>query len=1198
MNELLLFVELLKIEDAGKRLEKLSELAGGDEQLCARVEELLDAHARASAFMATSQHPGAGDSLTSNMPHTETIGSVIGPYKLLQEIGEGGMGTVFMAEQSKPVQRRVALKIIKAGMDTRQVIARFEAERQALAIMDHPNIAKVLDAGATATGRPYFVMELVKGTPITKYCDEKQLSVKDRLELFIQVCLAIQHAHQKGIIHRDIKPTNVLIAQYDGKPIPKVIDFGVAKATAQKLTDKTMFTEFGMVIGTVEYMSPEQAEINQLDIDTRSDVYSLGVLLYELLTGTTPLESKKLRAAAHAEMLRMIREEEPSRPSLKLSTSATLPSVAASRGVEPARLKKMVAGELDWIVMKTLEKERARRYGSPLELGNDLLRYLNNEPILACPPSTWYQLRKMTVRNRAVFAGGGVVLAGMLLGVIGLTVGLMQANHQATKAIEAADREIIAREKAEAAEVEALNAYRSSMDDTIQQLIGSQENLGAVERAYLESTLKRWEDFAHRKGDDRHTLAIKAEAWAQMGTVFESLGRASDAKKAFQQSVELRSRLAKIESSFANELEYAKTLRRLGLQHLNLDQVSQADSAYSKANEILIRLQRQEPQAGECAIELGKNMTNWGLLKHHQGQLKDAQTKLEAANLIYEQWRKTNPEKVDEAVQQQIKIHTNLGNVFSAQKMFNQALEHDVAAKDLASSLLERSPSDVGLKEVLRKVRNNYASHLNAVKRFDEAASEFKECVTLLDKLAAQYPARLSYQSSLALTHANLEIVHRQAGRHEEAEQHRNKAINLLRKLVEEESSVPEHRTRLAQELRNAGSYSSDMGKLEQAISLYNDAIAALRPLMDETHATPNLLRQQGRLHASLAKCEMKNDRNTEALAQLDAAKAVYDRLSAKPLLADDSRFLAQLHFDRAECHKRVSRFEESLKEYLASCALLEGLIRTHPEEANYYDDLGRNLNNMANLYTSMKRSDESIACLERSIRLRENLIQLRPEVMQYKITLGNGYSNLGARLTNSDRPSEALPWLDKGIALLSECKSKFPADKNLSFYLWNAVFSRGKTYLKLKEYVKAKADFTTTLDGSPAEERFRSHTLLTRAQILDGELEPGMKNLLELQQQKDLTPADNYSFACLCSIASVHHTELADSLESMALRYLEQAVASGDYDRQKILDDEDFEPLRTRPDFMGLIAQLEAKGREMKAAEPQRAATDEPSPK
>jgi eukaryotic-like serine/threonine-protein kinase len=364
----------------------------------------------------------------------EAAGSVVGPYKLLERIGEGGMGVVYMAEQTSPIRRKVAVKIIKPGMDSGQVIARFEAERQALAMMDHPNIARVFDAGSTATGLPYFVMELVKGVPITEYCDEARLTPRERIELLVAVCQAIQHAHQKGIIHRDIKPSNVLVPLYDGRPVPKVIDFGLAKATDQRLTERTLFTRFGAIVGTLEYMSPEQAENSALDVDTRTDIYALGVLLYELLTGTTPLDRLRLLGAGYSEVLRRIREEEPPRLSARISRSDQLAAIAARRGMEPARLARLVRGELDWIAMKALEKDRTRRYATANDLARDLERYLHSEPVEAGRPSAGYRLRKYAGRHRAALATASAfisVLVAATLISIGLAVRAIREGERA-----------------------------------------------------------------------------------------------------------------------------------------------------------------------------------------------------------------------------------------------------------------------------------------------------------------------------------------------------------------------------------------------------------------------------------------------------------------------------------------------------------------------------------------------------------------------------------------------------------------------------------------------------------------------------------------------------------------------------------------------------------------------------------------------
>jgi serine/threonine protein kinase len=432
-----------------KRAAYLDEFCGASPEQRQQVEAMLRADQEASRFL---EEPVL-EQTASFQNNVESPGTLIGPYTLLQKLGEGGMGTVWVAEQEKPVKRRVALKLVKAGMDSAEVLRRFKAERQALAMMDHTNIAKVFDAGTNDQGRPYFVMELVKGVPITKYCDEVHASIRDQLDLFIQICSAVQHAHQKGIIHRDLKPSNVLVAMQDGKPVPKVIDFGVAKALHSKLADQTMYTEIGQIIGTLEYMAPEQAELSALDTNTRADIYALGVLLYELLTGSTPITRKRMKSAAFAEVLRLIKEEDPPKPSTRLTQSKeSLASLAALRKTDPKRLSSELKGELDWVVLKALEKDRTCRYETASGLARDFQRYLADEVIEARPPSARYRLRKSVIRNKGKVLAASLVLLALLAGITETTWGLFRAERSAEAErlakIDADEK----REKAERAE--------------------------------------------------------------------------------------------------------------------------------------------------------------------------------------------------------------------------------------------------------------------------------------------------------------------------------------------------------------------------------------------------------------------------------------------------------------------------------------------------------------------------------------------------------------------------------------------------------------------------------------------------------------------------------------------------------------------------------------------------------------------------
>jgi serine/threonine protein kinase/tetratricopeptide (TPR) repeat protein len=539
------------------RVAFLEAACGGDEALRRRLEAILRAHDNPGSFLARpaldqdstldvapesepdaagAEEDGSDTSLRiapDARPVSEGPGTRIGPYKLLQQIGEGGMGVIFMAEQEVPVHRKVALKIIRPGMGSRQVIARFEAERQALALMDHPNIAKVLDAGTTESRRPYFVMELVKGVPITEYCDRNHLTPRERLELFVPVCQAVQHAHQKGIIHRDLKPSNVLVALYDGKPVPKVIDFGVAKATGPKLTERTLFTHFGSIVGTFEYMSPEQAELNQLDIDTRSDIYSLGVILYELLTGTTPLERRRVKESALLDVLRWIREEEPARPSTRISSSAAeLPSIAANRGLEPKKLSGAVRGEMDWIVMKALEKDRARRYEMANSLAMDLRRYLADEPVLACPPSAWYRFAKFARRNRAAVIAAAVIALAAVSAVGCLAASTVWVSHERDEARLQGSRAEFSLRKAH----QAVNDYFTLVSESA---LLQEPAMEPLRQQLLESALRYYQDFAREQGNTPELQAELVAAHLRVAVLLHDLARGVDWRPPVEQAVEL-----------------------------------------------------------------------------------------------------------------------------------------------------------------------------------------------------------------------------------------------------------------------------------------------------------------------------------------------------------------------------------------------------------------------------------------------------------------------------------------------------------------------------------------------------------------------------------------------------------------------------------------------------------------------------------
>jgi serine/threonine protein kinase/tetratricopeptide (TPR) repeat protein len=778
------------------RAAYLDRVCGDDAALRQRLEALLRKHDQAGSFL---EQPAVPVSATVDVPAVgERPGTVIGPYKLIEQIGEGGMGAVWMAQQTDPVKRLVALKLIKAGMDSRQVIARFEAERQALALMDHPNIARVLDGGTTGAGRPYFVMDLVKGVPITRYCDEHHLTPRQRLELFLPVCQAVQHAHQKGIIHRDLKPSNVLVALYDGQPVPKVIDFGVAKAAGQTLTEDTLVTGFGAIVGTLEYMSPEQAEINQLDIDTRSDIYALGVLLYELLVGSPPFSSKEMGTGGLLEMLRVIREQEPTKPSAKLSTAEGLPTLAANRGTEPAKLTKLVRGELDWIVMKALEKDRARRYETANGFAGDVRRYLNDEPVLACPPSVGYRLRKFVRRNRGPVVAASAILLCLLTGIVGTTAGLVWALRERDKTAGALIAETNAREAEKQARDKAMAALRDMTDDFVENQLARGKELTDENKEFLRKIIKHFECFAAITTDDAESRAIRAEGYFRVGIMRYRLGELNEAEVAYADALALFKQLAAdvpARPEFRRGL--ARTHNNLGALLHTTGRAEAAEAAFRDALALHDRLAADFPARPEFRRSLGGNHYNLAGLLQTTGRLEGAEVAYGDALAVWKRLTADFPAR-PEFRNDLAQCHINLGILLGTMRRLKEAEVAYGDALALLKPLAADFPARPEFRRHLARTHNSLGGLLRATGREEAAEAAYRDAIALYDRLAADFPVRPEFRQGLAQCHNNLGILLCATGRLEKGEAAYAAALAIDRRLATDFRDQPDLRDGLA----------------------------------------------------------------------------------------------------------------------------------------------------------------------------------------------------------------------------------------------------------------------------------------------------------------------------------------------------------------------------------------------------------------
>jgi serine/threonine protein kinase/tetratricopeptide (TPR) repeat protein len=747
-----------------ERTAVLERQCAGDAELRRRIEALLKAHDDAGELPAAQPEP-----MVTCGPAVQPGQVFAGRYKLREKLGEGGMGVVFVADQTEPVERRVALKIIRAGLDTHRLLARFEQERQALALMDHPNIAKVFDAGMDQAGRPYFAMELVRGLPLTKYCDDARLSPRQRLELFIPVCQAVQHAHQKGIIHRDLKPSNILVGLYDDRPVPKVIDFGVAKATGPRLTEQSLYTEIGSIIGTLEYMSPEQAQLNNLDVDTRSDIYTLGVILYELLTGAVPFSCKELQQAGLAEMLRIIKETEPSRPSTKLSHSGTLPSIAAQRQTEPHKLTALLRGELDWIVMKALEKDRGRRYETANGFAMDVQRYLADEPIQACPPSAGYRLRKFVRRNKGPVVAASVVLFCLVAGIVGTSAGLVWAARERDEKAQALIAETKARLAEQKMRDQAVSALRAMTDD-IENQMARATHLTEENKELLRKIVKHFEGFAALTADDAESRAIRAEGYARVGLMRYRLGELKEAETAYADALAIQKQLVAdfpARPEFRHEL--ASTHNKLGILLRNTGRPQEAETAFAEALAIQKGLAADFPARPEFRQALAGIRYNVGNLLNAAGRFQEAETAYADALALRKQLASDFPTRpiLRRALAMSYNslgwLYHNMGRLKEAERAYADAL---TIQKQLAADF----PTQPLFRQELATSHHNLGNLLRDTDRLKDAETALADALLIQKQLAADFPARPDYREELAATRLSMDALLQRKGRLKEAE--------------------------------------------------------------------------------------------------------------------------------------------------------------------------------------------------------------------------------------------------------------------------------------------------------------------------------------------------------------------------------------------------------------------------------------------
>ena len=882
---------------------------------------------------------------------------MIGPYKLIELLGEGGFGAVWRAQQSEPIRREVALKLIKPGMDSREIITRFEAEKQTLALMAHPNIAGVLDAGTTDLGRPYFVMELVRGVPITEYCDKKKLTIRQRLELFIPVCQAVQHAHQKAILHRDLKPSNILVEEVDGQAVPRVIDFGIAKAlggtTEEARQASLVRTQEGMVIGTPQYMSPEQAGA-KADIDTRSDIYTLGVILYELLTGTTPLTREQLKQSAFDEMLRLVREWDSARPSSRvLSTkraqSDVVTQTCTARGTEPARLIRSLRGDLDWITLKALEKDRDRRYETANALAEDIRRHLNQEPVNAAAPSARYRLVKLIRRNRTAFAAAATI-------VVVLVAATAVSLWQAARARRAEQGTLAALQVAERHRAEALANLaqaRAAVDNYLNNVTDNprlkQADFVDLRRELLETALPFYERFIQQQSDDPALRKDQAWAFSKLGEIYVATGQPAKAETVYKRARAFQDHFT---PELKNDAGFQKVLSSItsnsATSLISQGKDTEAESALRTALATQEQLAARDPADPELRNNLAITM----------GKL---------ASLCF-----------------------SLGRADEAEKLFKRCIE-------LETRLVEEVPGRPECTVLLAGFLNNLGGLLHKTGRVKAANEAGQQALAILDDLGRKSPPTAEQRKLQASLHHSLGIQYRELGRPQDSVQAFQRAQAILEPLVAEFPSQPAYRIHLASIHGNLGNTLGDLGRFPESEAAFRRSIEESEKLFAEF---PDLVQARG---------ELTNTYNSLGIAlarqrKFDGAEAAYRKAlevsqqfaSQSSEVPDYPREIASAHTNLGTLHIDQGHFAEAGVEFRQALALREKLIRDFPEVRNNRVDLAGARHNLAMVLAKDKGAQaEARALYQQAIDLQQQELAHNPQNSLARRYLGNHHFKL-----------------------------------------------------------------------------------------------------------------------------------------------------------------------------------------------------------